>query len=271
MSVTIKTVAADKLTSILGSRIVQRTKSVRVQGEPTKHYTQTLLLLPKGILACLTLPSDAEPYVDKRSKEEFVAFVISETRPRAKVRVPIPPPNPMMGVRLIIGQGVWHEDNGWGFVPGPLMPSDEEVGIMSQGMVRIVRTSTLSPHTYGRVISQLALASENARLVQVHKALQQLGTPTHNLNFLQAVPATQEDSVRLLSYKDGRSHVQLTPEDANHLFDAFIPEDQGSLHSSVTTLRKDIDPHLQLARKLGMSSERLAKLEREFDAREPSS
>ena len=104
MSATIKRVAADKLASILGSKIVERTKTVSAEGETTKQYTQTLLLLPKGIFACLPSPWNAELYVDEQLKEEFIAFVISETKPRDIAQAPAPLPNPMMG-RLIIFPG----------------------------------------------------------------------------------------------------------------------------------------------------------------------
>lgn len=76
-----------KLQGILGSKLIRRSRTLRVEGQPVQTFSQELLLLPTGTPLDDKL-SAAEHYVDKKTKEEFFAFVISETEPRDKVPRP---------------------------------------------------------------------------------------------------------------------------------------------------------------------------------------
>jgi hypothetical protein len=262
----VKTTAAYcKLASILGSRIINRSKTLRVVGNPVKVFSQTLLIIPKAVTASISLPADVELYVDKKSKEEFVAFIISETTPRNKVRAPEPPPNSMMGIRRIVGQGIWHKDHGLGVRQGPKVLSEQERDILTQARVRIVKVALYSTFRYNDVISQLDLVNENARLFKIYMMLRDEGTSTRFMNFLEVVPATEQDSTRLLCFTGGKSYVPLTPEDESGNCIAFVPnsQDDSSIHSTIplnpSTLAKPAGKTLNLNQKLQ------SELEKEFD------
>jgi hypothetical protein len=257
--------AYQRLASILGSKITNRSKTLRVEGEPTKCYTQTLLLIPQNTASSLALPPDAEPYMDKKTKEEFVALVLSSTTPRNKIRVPVPPPNPMMEIRMIVGQGVYHQEHGWGVIQGPKILSEEEQQILTTAQVRIVRSALHSKFHYTQIISQLDLLNENKRLIEVCKALKDLGTPTVHTSALQAVPATEDDSTRLLGYMDGKSFVQLTPKDESGKFRAFVPnpQDDSSIHSTIPLNRST--PAKPAGKILNLNQDLQSELEKEFD------
>src|ERR1700676_3344316 len=83
-----------KLAVVLGSKIISRSRTLNVDGQPKQVFSQTLLLIPAAKASALNIP-DAEVYIDKKTKERFVSTVISQTKPRNKVRlrVPAPPPN----------------------------------------------------------------------------------------------------------------------------------------------------------------------------------
>jgi hypothetical protein len=261
----IKTVAAyEKLQSVLGTRIVSRGRSLKIEGQPPKRYTQTLLLIPKAIAERLILSERSEHYVDRKSKEEFVALKISETKPRDAVRAIQPLPNPLMGPQMIIGQGVYHKERGWGFVQGPSVLSEQDRYILSSAKVRIVQSDSLSKFRYGQIVTQLELVEENSRLQLVRNTLKEMGTP-EMFRPLQAVAATEEDSTRLLSCSsEGKTFVRLTATDASSgRFTAFFPENE-----SVPIARR---PAVIVMRPMGVSKDMQNKFEREFDAREPKS
>ena len=265
----IKTIAAYKqLERVLGSKIINRSKTLNVEGQPKRIFSQTLLLIPSPKAAALSI-SNSEVYIDKKTKEEFVAFVISETTPRNKVRVPAPPPNPMMGLRGIVGQCIWHKDLGWGVIQGPKVPSEQEQDIMKQAQVRIVRFALHSKFHYHQVISQLDLVNENARLGEIHAILRSKGTSTDHMSFLQGVPATEEDSTRLLCFTGGKSYVPLTPKDESGKCMAFVPnnQDDSSIHSTIPlNPSTPAKPTTEVCR---ISKPFREKFAQEYDAKEP--
>jgi len=71
---------------VLGTKIVNRGRTLRVEGNPVQTFSQTLLLFPVNGF----IPPNAERYVDRKTKEEFFAIVISQTKPRNKTRVLVP-------------------------------------------------------------------------------------------------------------------------------------------------------------------------------------
>ena len=230
-------VAYQRLSPYLGSKIISRGRTLHVEGQPTQVFSQTLLLIPPSTAAALNI-SDAETYIDKKTKEEFVALVISQTKPRTKlgVRVPVPPPNPMMEWRPVLGQGA--------MVKGDEAGKSEEVMIvcpahslacpcrefMHQAQVKLIRTNPLSAFRYGQIVSQLEAYEENDRIHNAIIAVKKTGCAMPNWTHLLAfVPATEADSIKLVSHSlESGVQIQISATQAKTWRD-----DDSSIHSTI--------------------------------------
>jgi hypothetical protein len=221
--------AYKKLAVILGSKIISRSKTLKEYGQPTKVFSQTLLLIPTAKASALTIP-DAEVYIDKTTKEEFVATVISQTKPRNKVRVAALPCNPMMEWRPVLGQSGFCEGKHLVIVCTNINCLCKE--LMAQVFVKITHCCPLSQFRYGQIVSQLVAYNENQRLGDIFATLRKLGSPAPSWShFLAFVAATEADSIKLVSHTDVGVQIQISATQVKTWRDDA--DDDSSVHSTI--------------------------------------
>jgi hypothetical protein len=259
----IKTSAAySKLATILGSRLVNRRRTIHEEGQPAKSFSETLLLIPKPKASAMGVSGDAEVYIDKTTKEEFIAIRVSATTPRNKVRVPVVPPNPLMEWRAVLGQGGYHEDKAFLIICPTHDVNCHCKELMAKASVKIIQICPLSQFKYGQVVSKLDAYEENQRIGNAFFAIRKAGctTPAWS-HFLQFVPATEADSILLVSHDGDDIKIQIS---ATQCF-AYSPiESDASIHSTIPVVQKPALPNV-----LRLSQQKRDALAREFDVREP--
>jgi len=235
-----------------------------VEGQPKQVFSQTLLLIPSPKATALNIP-DPEVYIDKKTKEEFVALVISTTKPRNKVKVhvPVEPPNPLMQIRPVLGQGGYHESRElWIICPnraGEFWDCKCRE-LMAKAFVQIVRHCPLSNFKYRQVVTQLEAYEENQRISNALAAIRKTGCPLPSWShFLQFVPATEADSVLLVSHDGDDIKIQMSATQCL----ACSREDDSSIHSTIPL--KSSTPTESAASVTGISKTLLEKFEKEYD------
>jgi len=111
------------------------------------------------------------------------------------MRKPRKTKHPLMKVRAVLGQGVYTDATGWSMIfarEPELHPFQRE--LLRNTNVVISRGTILSGVRYGTVMTQLDFYNENR---QIDRRAVESGTYGHCESYLQAVPATEEDSIKM--------------------------------------------------------------------------
>lgn len=211
--------------NVTDCRITTRSRTIKEDGQ-SKRFTETLLLIPVAVAPSLNLSSvSPQPFADKKTKDEFVAVVLSATKPRMAKKTP-----EMIAAQeaeqkawqekqhaeflanLFTGQCVDHQEHGIGVVleydaaqeliAGDMVDRELKCEMTPQGKERLEKTLVRiwrAPYmpktlfTSGQVVTQLEFFNENNRLLNVIRAEKAAGKDVGRYRLLEGRIFKNED------------------------------------------------------------------------------